>query len=530
MRESPEGGAILEALSRIRAWVYGDPLLLMLGLWVVVGTSARRSLSARPSTTTFDRLPRSFWPVPLVAYLLIAAWYFRTPTYFDHIEASVAAISWNMARGYPLYPGSADPFQYALPYGPALYGANALMLSLAGPGLAASKVAGIGAALASLAIVAYALRRRVRPFTSAGMLALAYLAFGPMSLWTRAEPLLLLVLAGAVACSGLGRSTAAVTTGVLLAAAVLVKVTGFSYVLPLIVLLHRRHGIAWTASVLVISSVLVAAPFFAEPVVSWPHYLQVLGWTERHGIRWASLSTTVQWAVVIVSPALVTALRGGTAQPGLGAARWTLLLAALAMVPLSAKYGAGPYHLLPFVPVALFLAAPSADEAALRAGRLAPARLAFIAGLVAIAVVQQAYWIAGVGSRPLGAIDAELQYLLKANGRSTAVGYSSNYQGAMLRPLAVFGGSPYVLDAPALMDRQFSGVDFPAGALRIVESCTINTWLMPSGGEPFALPNAYDARRQVFPPEFVETFRANYRLVERRAFFDVWRCKTEARR
>ncbi|HEX6973709.1 MAG TPA: hypothetical protein VF147_04870, partial [Vicinamibacterales bacterium] len=197
---------------------------------------------------------------------------------------------------------------------------------------------------------------------------------------------------------------------------------------------------------------------------------------------------------------------------------------------LSAKYGAGPYHLLPFIPLALDTAARSGGAPAWRADWLAPARVALVGGLVAIAGVQQAYWVGSLRSRPVAAINAELRDLLRADPGSTAIGYSSNYQGAMLRPLAVFAGDPYVLDAPALMDRQFSGVGFPEGALRIVDECAIETWLIPSGGEPFALPNAYDAGQQVFPPDFVETFRAHYRLVERRTFFDVWRCRTEGRR
>jgi hypothetical protein len=173
------------------------------------------------------------------------------------------------------------------------------------------------------------------------------------------------------------------------------------------------------------------------------------------------------------------------------------------------------------VPTLVFLEARLLESAS-RASTRALSALALTAFV--IAVLQQTYWIGAVARAAEPAAVQELQRLTRTEPGPLSVGYSGNYKLSFLRPIPVFAGEPYQLDAVALMDAQVSGAAMPHAVLESVRACRMRTWLIPAGATPFALASAYDSRLQVFGDAFIDVFRDNYVLTRKGRYYDTWTC------
>ena len=147
-----------------------------------------------------------------------------------------------------------------------------------------------------------------------------------------------------------------------------------------------------------------------------------------------------------------------------------------------------------------------------------------VAALI-IGVLQQTYWIAAVARAADEEAVVELERLEHSYAGPLAVGYSRNYRLSFLRPLPVFAGEPYQIDAVALMDAEVAGAAMPRSVVSSLRSCRMKVWLIPAGGEPFDLMSAYDPSVPVFGQEFVSAFHESYELRDRGRYFDAWLCR-----
>jgi hypothetical protein len=138
------------------------------------------------------------------------------------------------------------------------------------------------------------------------------------------------------------------------------------------------------------------------------------------------------------------------------------------------------------------------------------------------AALEQMEWIPAVARTANPEAVTEVKQMVLRSDGPVAIGYGPAYRLSFLRPLPVFMGQPYQIDAVALMDLRASGESTPPGLLSSVADCRIRTWLIPRGGEPFDLRSAYDSRVPVFGSDFIDTFKASYRRTEQGTYFDVW--------
>src|SRR5512145_1637874 len=91
----------------------------------------------------------------IVAWALFAAVlaiYITVPAFVDHVEPSIASLSWLAVQGGRLYPDASGPDMYGLPYGPVLFLANGAVMKVFGPGLAAAKLAGAISAVVAVGL------------------------------------------------------------------------------------------------------------------------------------------------------------------------------------------------------------------------------------------------------------------------------------------------------------------------------------------------------------------------------------------
>jgi hypothetical protein len=196
------------------------------------------------------------------------------------------------------------------------------------------------------------------------------------------------------------------------------------------------------------------------------------------------------------------------------------------VILVAAKPGAGPFHLLPFVPLFAY-AVLRAPAHAWQRPAAAHVLAASVLAALAMAVPRQITFVSTVISRPLESAVTELRRFAAAHPRDgMAVGYAGTSYLSFARPELVFRTDDYLLDAPAVQEHRLSGLDIPLATRRAIDTCRIEYWLIPSGGEPFLVRGAYqpDGPREVFPPDFRAAFLRRYERVGSTGQFDIWRC------
>jgi 4-amino-4-deoxy-L-arabinose transferase-like glycosyltransferase len=514
---------VVQIVTHLRSLATAHPLLC------VLACSALAALAPKPVRGDRLRVFRTVGvSILLLTYAVLVLWYVHVPQYSDHAEPGIAAVSWVVANGGTPYPAPLSAEQYAFPYGPLLYLANAFVLGILGPNLWSSKVAGVLSAGLSVALVAVACRRTGRSATAGlAWCVIGYLAFGTASFWTRPEPLLLLTTALAIATLTGPLWAACIGLGIALGAGVAIKVTAPIYLIPALAVFWHRHGFKWLALAVVTGVAVLAVPFVVAPRLHFGDYLYWIGSAARHGMRWRSVPSALEWALALSLPSAVSLWyahgtgRFPSQDRDVDIGRIALGACLVGTFLLAAKRGTGPHHFLPFVPTLAWLEADLFRDTR----RRAVVAVGFaIAGLL-VACLQQAYWIVPVAAAANPEAVAELRQFERAYRGPVAVGYSAGYRLSYLRPLPVFDGQPYQLDAVALMDARLSGDVAPPSVVDSIRVCRFNVWLIPATGEPFSIMSAYDARVAVFDRAFVREFNARYQLRQRGSYFNVWICR-----
>jgi hypothetical protein len=492
----------------LRPHVLSHPLLLFALCFVIHKALARKvadaSTAKLPTTWVFSAL-----------FLTILCLNVAVSAYVDHVEPSVAALSWAVMRGEEAYPPPDATAIYGLPYGPMLFLLYGAVLKIVGPAISVSKLGPALASAASLVLVAIAGRRafggrwpRVLRWT-----AIVYLAFGAAAFWLRAEPLLMLCGSLAALALTLPPTPAAVVFGLALGVGINLKISAFVYLLPAVAVMLRKYGITAVALATAVAVVAAALPFVLFENISASGYLYWVRTTAGHGFRLRALLSVLEWAAFVSIPLGLLA-RGQDQHSRV--LSWMLLLTIFASVPLATKHGTGVYHFLPFVPLILFAAAGR--------GEVLPSRLGpFLAAGLVLAAFQISQWIVVSTGLPAREILGELRRMEQSSGGTVAMGYSVNYRNSFFRPPLVFDGHPNVLDGASAMDAAWSGRPFPRALVDAMRSCAVANWIIPSGGAPFELPNAY-GEAEVFPAEFRQAFHERYQLRESGRWYDLWTC------
>ncbi len=510
-------------LAYLRAHAISHPLLLFL-----LCLAAFKLLN--PLVAQVQRKVAGTFPAKVPATYLLSVLYLATvvlyvaiPAYYDHVEPSVAAVSWVVMQGQQAYPDQASAGMYGLPYGPMLFLCNGLTMLLLGPGIITSKVAGAGASVASLFALGLATRRADGLEWPKAMrwAALVYLMFGATSFWVRAEPLLLFCASLAVLSLTVPAVLSTVLVGIAVGVGVNLKVSVVIYLFPALALVWRKHGPGRFAAAAAIATLVAALPYLAFHNISLAGYLSWVRAATGQGLRLSALPTALEWTIVLAMPMLLSG-RPETAPRGVSdmvVFRGLVIASMLVSLPIAAKHGTGIYHFLPFVPSIIF-ASCTATKTGPRF--VAPAMLA---SFVLIAALQLQPWVTATTSLPAREIISELKQLEAARAGSMSMGYSANYRLSFFRPVLVFEGQPYSLDGASLMDWHWSGRPFPPAAIAAVRACAVDAWIIPAGAPPFELRNAYPIAGDIFPDEFRRAFEDRYALEKSGRWFDVWRCQ-----
>jgi hypothetical protein len=542
---------MLETLERLRIVLGARPLLFtlaFLALFLVAG----RFKAPGPIASGSRFTPRAIGIAGVAALVIYAAtltWYALDPHFYDNAEPSVVAIGWLFHAGQPVYHLPAAPERYTHIYGPLAFMLHGYALGAFGPGLLVSKITSAAAASIGLALTFVAVRRHTttrRAMVIAGLGALLLLGFKNFSYWTRPEPFQLLAVSASLVFATQGRGALA-AIGAGLASGVLwnLKITGPLYSLPILVLLQQRAG--WRAcSIAVAIGIATAAfPFAVFDNISLENYLYWFRRSAQTGLLLSTLKQNLEWALYLCVPLLLAYFTkpaivgrslndGGLVHRSLGeggAIRPTgVLVAAMTLLSVAAaKPGAGPYHLMAFLPTIAYLTVwQSAGFTGLaQADRSVKcAATAFTASAIAIALMEQSTFLLTMSERRVRDEAGDVERFARAHVGAIEMGYGATEAASLIRPLLVFRNNAYLIDQPAVREFQLEGLEIPAATLDAVAACRTRYWLIPKGEEPFSGRNGYAAvfLKPMYPDAFRTGFFATHTRTTSTEYYDVWEC------
>jgi hypothetical protein len=474
------------------------------------------------------------------------------PGYVDHLEPTIASVSWLVLKGAPLYHGLDSPDRYTLLYGPTSYLPFAGALWVGGSTVWSLKVLVL---LADLAIVYFlgltyrtVLSRRASLLVLSLVLVYMFVPHPNTYLFQIRGDVLIVcsVAVGLYAVSSESRWAGPLLLSLAAAFAVDAKFTAFLYLIPLYARLNARRGWRVVLGSVVVALGLSALPFLL-PNVSLRLYLTWVYEGLRHPRSIGDLMSTVRtFAVLALPPLLIAGYRPWKSPATLEHLRQNrgplLALASclLLVVLLSSKLGAGPHHLLPFVPVlgyecALLWVATRAPWSAQRhmLFRYCWGCIATFAVVRASSGLAETSWMCLANWASSRAVTADVQAILnRSGGRRIEMGYGEREDSVtFFRPPLVFADDHLTVDDQALNDMQLADIQIPEATVDELVACTTEQWLIPKGEEPFALVNHYNVlapelfpARPLFTPAFREAFTRVYRRGGSTEFFDLWVC------
>jgi len=530
---------MLGALEAFRIRFAGRPLLLCLGLLAMLlllrRGGARHTIRDWSTLTAIVTSVAAL--VALMAYPSLAIWYASDPHFFDNAEPVMPIVGWLFDAGRPVYPAIDAAERYAHIYGPFAFIAHGWVLRLFGPSILASKGLGASAGLLSLALTYLLARRHVRrpqALVLTGLCALLLLLFRHYSFWARPEPLQLLAVSAALFFATMQPGyVAAVLSGAAMGVLWNLKITGPMYTLPVFALLSSRGGWKRCTAAGGLALGVAAFPFVYYENVSWPQYLGWLRLSGSTGLLLSTLRQNLEWAGYLCLPlALSYYAVPRSVRPR--SPSWRNVLAALGVgvtgvVIAAAKPGAGPYHLIPFLPIVVFIVAWHLAELSPRAmvdRHVAPAGLAFVMTAVLIAEAQEAQFVTTMRERNRLKESDDIVQFVDSHSGTVAMGYGATESLSLERPVLVFRYGSYLLDQPAIREHQLQGLELPPATTRAIAECQVNYWLIPRGEAPFSGRNGYAAvlLQPLYPEDFRKVFERTHSIVEATRYYDVWQC------
>jgi hypothetical protein len=481
-------------------------------------------------------LATAFGVIVISLYLLTFAVYLIYPNYVDHGQPTVASIGWLGTHGQSIYPDWVKEDVYGVQYGPVLYLINGLVLALS-PTLAASKLAGVLCLIAAFCLTSIVIKKltnnTLATFFVLSSFVMLCVPFGPYPYWNRAEPILMFISAFSLLIAfELPPLAAATVIGVLAGLATGLKLHGLIYVAPTAVVAFaraesQRERIAVAIVGVACAIVVVFLPFFSKQA-SVEGYLRYLIISTHHGMSPFLILQNLQFALLLVIPiiALWFWRRPALNPPEL----WMLAVLGTSIaitVVIAGKPGAGPHHLLPFVPLCLYaiiisVGAPTAES---RAGAIMFIFVLLVFGPDYIVNTRYTKSLF-LNSRAERDKIAELGTYLKAFPEAQiGVSDDEHYSDTFYRIFSVLDGRPLHVDFAAWMDLQYGGVP-EKHIIRFLKGCEVPIWILPLG-TPFSKISWY-TNLPMLSEDFRRTFSTNYREIEIGQAWQVWGCRSPA--
>lgn len=455
-----------------------------------------------------------------LALLIECGRYLALDFYLDHIEPNVAISGWEYLRGVPLYEMQDGAPHFANLYGPLASLAEAPAFLALGPSVVASKITAILALLATIVVMWRWLSQKRTPQTADAMLFMvaAFTAMSPWSFWARADPIETLLVAVGIATVGYPA-----IAGVCVGLAVNCKVHAFVYFLPILFEIYTRSGWKGLFLLVIFSGFTFLSPFLLPGISIHDYMVTVAIHVAGRSPTSEGLSSWFGYALILSLPVAFPLIQGNGAKPDRVFAITAFASLGL-LLYLSTYPGAGPYHLLPLIPVLV------AARHRLPSGT--PVTRAALLPVVMVAFTTAHFCLDRMASGSASGALADEAVELTRNSpvQPAELGYGETEPSYKVIQLAkaklAFLGKPPAVDAQVLMELRKSGIDGSQRWVRYVSECEIRRWIIPKDEKPFTTGSYYDDVR-LFNASFRQKFAARYHVVATSGHYQIWECESD---
>ncbi len=496
--------------------------------------------------------PRLISFVSLGYMFSAVALYIWVPTYREHIEPSITTISLMIAEGYPAYTTFDDPNVYSILYGPSTYLFQTEFLKLFSNPILGSKLYGALCFSAGFVVLSFFLIRKYG-FSNALQGTFYYsvivLLFAQIAFRNQSDSIIFLGNSLAVASVLLpSKWTSRLLLALGVALSVSAKFHAIGYVLPLLFLFYRQHGVQKLLYTGIVSIALAFSPFLLE-AYSLTNFIVIMKAYSKLELHYWLFMHNLSMAYVIFLPLLLLMyfdFKRGAIKPILSNETfWTFLFtnAMLIMVCLTAGIdGAGSYHIAHFAPVAavlytIYYSRCRDDFQLAFSVRSTTYKTFFLSGIVAwilaifvftISVQKKYIWF--IQDNSSSEIETEVLLIKKEiedNKWRALMGYSDNegYQNTYYRPLLWTAIEDNSLDPIALMGRRALGIAIPERSVKRITEKYYDVVIIPKPGKPFSMSNWHNIQQMTFGKDLPKLFNQNYSPVIEYRHFILWQAK-----
>jgi len=506
---------ILDHACRIVSNLYLTPLACAGG---IAGEVAMRK---NIRWTGLDRSLAAVVDLNVIVIAILALAYLAYPTYLTHVEATVASLGAIFRQGGQIYPSLSDYSYHGLLYGPGFSELQAFIQSFGLPVILASKIPGVAALLMALVLC-----KRLYKDGFARAYLLLLIPFGCYLFWDRAEPIfILLVIVSLLILRHRRNLASALAVGCIAGLVSCLKPHAVLYIAAATIVVWR-HDIWSVARMLAImAGLLITLLLVFSPVqVSAVGYLSYLELAGKHGISPLDLLKELFFLAVLIAPVAYLGLYEGAGPRGAKALLWLLLLIELVVAIIGAKPGAGPHHLIPFIPVNAYLCTSLLAAHPRLNSSLVPYKFALlVVGLGGLYLSLTMAWRAADGFSLQRQLKAEVVAIgNKYPGVVLGASDTAHYSYVFLRAILEAKGYRQI-DYAAFMDLSFSGVPDDGLYLALL-SCRLPYIALPISGVPFST-ESYYTDRPLFSDHVRAAFERDYQLLDKTNDFRIYECK-----
>ena len=459
-----------------------------------------------------------------------------------------AITSWLFYHGKPVYSDGSAHQPYSLPYGPIGYILVSGFQYAFTPGIFSSKLPAYLASLASFLFLYWALRAKSNWVISLFLTAFAaglLITFKPLQYWPRPEPFLFLCVTVGLWASTRSRLWSLVILGISAGFAINLKIYALALFLPMFADVFHNRKIVITALSAGIPLLFVVCIPFALSNISLANYLLILKIDGSVPFRMGELIGCYKWWTILglisFAPLIIIDLPLQDKMSVIYEKRYFiagLLLAILAISYPASRETTGPHHLIPFIPIMLYLSVAIYSEVVARTNVsrqfalggtslfcsmwIVVAGYAILQGLVVPgqliakdkAARQQVIDLGEILQKKSGYI------ILNATGSRATVNDES------YRALLVFNGMPVGIDPVSSMDYKYFHnfePDLPTfiADLKMQYHRPI-MWICPKGAVPFSLISFFGAEEPVFSSKFTNDFKERFAFSGSSKCFDLY--------
>ena len=294
----------------------------------------------------------------LITPLLYARW----DGFLEQGEVTFSAVSWLLSQGHPLYTDLAAAERYSLQHGPVIYLVIGSVMKVLGPSYTTAKMANVVALLLSLVVSWLCFSKLTNKKVALYALGLEswLLLHWPYAYLARPDSLIVLcvVISLYIATTKENKLVLILGTAVPLGIMANLKIHGFAYFLPIMAILWPRLGWRNLLYVGALALMIGIAPFLL-PEISFTNYTLWLQASVSHGILWHNIFAKVllltELVIILVAVGVIYRINLRDFYSRNRRLLTTFLLSLIIPVIVGSKAGSGTNHLMPFIPVFIYV-------------------------------------------------------------------------------------------------------------------------------------------------------------------------------